>query len=198
MSNRRIEAVKQPPSQAGRISNQELATLIFLVTEIMFFMALFSAYLVIRSKTGNWVPPENVTLPIAATAMNTLALLASGVLLFVTQRKLSFTGQQSDSLNTTFAASILLGVWFVAYQGYEWFHLIKAGLTISSGLFAALFFVVIGSHAAHAIAGIAILVWLYSHYRKGTLKPEALRAAMWFWGLVVGVWPIIYWLVYLR
>lgn len=196
MSNRKIEAVV--PKKTRGISNQELATLIFLVTEVMFFMALFSAYLVIRSKTGNWVPPENVTLPIAATAVNTLALLASGILLFVTLRKFSFQGQQSKAIQTTFLAAILLGVWFVAYQGYEWFHLIKAGLTIASGLFAALFFVVIGSHAAHAISGIAILVWLYGHYKKGTLKPEALRAAMWFWGLVVGVWPLIYWLVYLR
>lgn len=197
MSNRTIATAKPLPKSQG-ISNQELGTLIFLVTEIMFFMALFSAYLVIRSKTGNWVPPENVTLPVAATAVNTLALLASGVALFVTLRHYTYTGRQTPSINNTFLAAIGLGVWFVAYQGYEWFHLIKAGMTISSNLFAALFFVVIGSHAAHAIAGIAILVWLYSHYQKGTLKPEALRASMWFWGLVVGVWPIIYWLVYLR
>lgn len=197
MSNRTISTVKPLPKNQG-ISNQELATLIFLVTEVMFFMALFSAYLVIRSKTGNWVPPENVTLPIVATAINTIALVASGVLLFITQRNFKQVGQQSEGLKMTFLAAIGLGVWFVAYQGYEWFHLIKLGLTIASGLFGALFFVVIGSHAAHAIAGIAILVWLYSHYQKGTLKPEALRAAMWFWGLVVGVWPIIYWLVYLR
>lgn len=197
MSNRTITTSKPLPKSKG-ISNQELATLIFLVTETMFFMALFSAYLVIRSKTGNWVPPENVTLPVATTAFNTVALILSGVALFITQKNFSFTGQQSKDLKMTFLSAIGLGVWFVAYQGYEWFHLIKAGMTISSNLFAALFFVVIGSHAAHAIAGIAILFWLYRHYDQGTLKPEALRASMWFWGLVVGVWPIIYWLVYLR
>lgn len=197
MSNRTIATAKPLPESRG-ISNQELGTLIFLVTEIMFFMALFSAYLVIRSKTGNWVPPENVTLPVTATALNTLALLVSGVALFMTQKNFTFVGQQSKALKTSFLAAIGLGIWFVAYQGFEWFQLIKEGMTISSNLFAALFFVVIGSHAAHAIAGIAILVWLYRHYQQGTLKPEALRASMWFWGLVVGVWPIIYWLVYLR
>ena len=59
------------------ISNKVLGMLIFVFTEVMFFTALISAFLVIKGDAP-WSIPHGVRLPILATAYNTMVLLFSG------------------------------------------------------------------------------------------------------------------------
>lgn len=190
------EALNLRPS--SKLSNQELGTLIFIGTEVMFFVALFSAYLVIRSKTGNWVPPNDILLPIATTGINTLALLISGVLLYLTQKEYALTNTPSSKSSFMFLSAIGLGVWFVGVQGYEWIQLVRLGLTINSGIFGACFFLIIGCHGIHALFAIGTMSWFYKDFSRGELATSSLKAMMIFWSFVVGIWPIIYWLVYIR
>ena len=53
----------------------------------MYFCALISSHTVIRSHVfGDWTPPMDIRLPIAATMFNTLVLIASGVLVYFAAR----------------------------------------------------------------------------------------------------------------
>src|SRR6202051_2088774 len=80
----------QPAPDTGkRLPNSVLATIIFVVTEIMFFAALMSAHTIARATVlgGVWPPAGHPRLPAQRTAFHTTILLLSGALLFVSSRR---------------------------------------------------------------------------------------------------------------
>lgn len=173
------------------IPSPVLGMLVFVVSELMFFMALVSTLLVIKATTNVFAPPESVRLPIVTTGFNTLVLLTSGVFLVLAGR--NFGSERSKSL---FSLAIITGAFFVAVQGYEWVNLIKYGMTMTSGIFGACFFLIIGIHGLHALGAIVALIACYRLYSRGTLQKEYLTAMQIFWGFVVLIWPLLYGLVY--
>ena len=93
--------------------------------------------------------------------------------------------------------SVLLGAFFVVFQGMEWVALLREGLTMTSSTHGAFFYLIIGSHALHAVGGLSVLSWAYLKLRRGNLVRSQLLAVSIFWYFVVGLWPILYWRVYL-
>ncbi len=174
-----------------------MGTIVFVLTEVMFFCALISAFNVIRSRVfGSWAPPFGITLPVAITALNTLVLLASGVFIHLAVRKAKGTGRISGEAGKLFLVSILLGALFVAIQGYEWVKLIGYGMSMTTGIFSATFFMLIGSHGAHALVAVLLMAIQFLRFKKGQLTVAGLEALRIFWGFIVLIWPILYGLVY--
>ena len=97
------------------IPNSILGMGIFITTEIMFFSGLISAYLVIKKNRITWTLPNNIQLPVEATALNTLVLLTSGWLMFMAGKKVA-TGNQTLARSWVIKAFIL-GTAFVVIQG---------------------------------------------------------------------------------
>ncbi len=172
------------------------ATLVLVITELMFFLALLSAYFVVKSRAFSlWVPPEDVRLPVVVTAVNTLILLGSGLSLIASERRYRDpkTRERAAQLYTQ---AMLMGALFVAVQGYEWIKLINLGFTISAGLFSATFFLLIGSHGAHAIGALLVMAALWPKIKRQTATLAQLRAMAIFWLFVVAVWPVLFGTVY--
>ena len=94
------------------------------------------------------------------------------------------------------AWATLLGEFFVVLQGYEWLRLLHYGMTMTSGIFGACFFLLIGTHGLHAAAAVIAMMWLYVKARRNTLRLDQLQAMQIFWLFVVGIWPVLYALVY--
>ena len=185
---------KKPP-----ISNGVLGMIIFIVSEIMFFAALISSYLVLRSGATEWPPWGQPRLPVVATAFNTLVLLASGWMLYKAFQQFTQPEPSIAKTQKFLGISILLGVFFVVFQGYEWMQLIQFGLTLTSSTYGGLFYLIIGTHALHAIAALLMLVHSYWKLRPAQtppLTPTDFAVPLVFWYFVVGVWPILYFLVY--
>ncbi|MBT4761136.1 MAG: hypothetical protein HOO06_05500 [Bdellovibrionaceae bacterium] len=176
------------------IPSNIFAMMIFVITEVMFFIGLISSFLVIRKDRGGWELPNNITLPVAMTGVNTFILLLSGVFLFLAAKKYSKTDVSTSS--KLVLVSSLLGLTFVAIQGYEWVSLMSYGLTVKSGIFSALFFLIIGSHGAHALIGAFVLLYGYVNLKKGHLGINGIYILQIFWFFIVGVWPLLYGLVY--
>ena len=175
-----------------------LGILIFDFTEIMFFCALVSSYLVIQSSTPDLETASRVTLPVVVTAVNTVALLLSGLFTVLAVLKYKKTKDAKAAQKLMLPAAVL-GATFVAVQGYEWIQLMSVGMTLTSGIFAALFFLLIGTHALHAVAGVAILAWAYVKLGKSgeeQLSYAGLITVQLFWIMIVGIWPVLYQLVY--
>jgi cytochrome c oxidase subunit 3 len=169
--------------------------LIFVATEVMFFSGLISAFVIGKSNAvGGWPPPGQPRLPIEETALNTAALLASGVLLYFANRAFLSDSSKTKGL---LAASIALGGFFVLFQGAEWVALIGEGLTLTSGQLGGFFYLLVGAHAVHVFAGFLILLYTYRQLASGDLDRFTFWPAQIFWYFVVGVWPILYWQVYL-
>jgi len=178
------------------IPHAVLGMLIFIATEVMFFAGLVSSFTVVRlsAEGGVWPPPGQPRLPVEETAINTAALLLSGVCLYWAQRAFKRSPAQAK---IPFLFTILLGIFFVAFQGAEWMALIGEGLTASSSLHGGFFYLIIGTHALHAIGALTALAFCYVKLLQNKLTPAGFWAMRLFWYFVVGVWPILYWRVYL-
>jgi cytochrome c oxidase subunit III len=180
------------------VASAVLGTSIFVIAELMFFTGLISAYLVIRAGTGSsWVPPEGIRLPVLTTAFNTLVLFASGACLFFAGQRFAKTETKDQAEGLLFRA-VLLGAFFVLFQGYEWVNLIRFGMTMKSGIFGATFFLLIGSHGIHAAAAVIAMLFIFFRLKAGRLRLDQLRAMQVFWAFVVGIWPFLYGLVYFQ
>jgi cytochrome c oxidase subunit 3 len=184
-------ARRRPPAVPSAV----LGTLLFVGTEAMLFVGLISAHTIVKSGTiGMWPPADQPRLPIEATAVNTVALLASGFLLYFASR--SFERDPARARGFLFG-SMLLGAVFVIFQGAEWVALVREGLTLTTSQHASFFYVIVGMHALHAIGGLVALVRVWLLMQAGELSASTLDAARAFWTFVVGLWPILYYLVYL-
>jgi cytochrome c oxidase subunit 3 len=180
------------------ISNARLGLLMFIAAESMLFAGLIGAFLVFRLGSGIWPPPFQPRLPVIVTGVNTLILLLSG---WSASRavKLLRSGLVSEVTRGLFAAA-LLGVVFLAVQGYEWIRLVQFGLTLSSGVYGATFYTLIGLHAAHVLGAVIWLAIVVAQTKSGILSPRrrtGVEICVLYWSFVVGLWPVLYGLVYL-
>jgi cytochrome c oxidase subunit III len=183
---------QQFPGKA--ISNGVIGMTLLIATEIMLFAGLISAYLV--NKAGaNWPPANQPRLPVEVTAVNTVLLMASAFTIYWFGKKYTEKGG-----NRLLVATILLGMSFVSIQGIEWVKLIDFGLTAKSSLYGAFFYTLIGFHGVHVCAGLLILLYLLFSIRKinnAQHSREVISTCSLFWYFVVGIWPVLYILVYL-
>lgn len=183
------------PPRETVASNAVVGMAIFLAAELMFFAALISAFTITRITTpGAWPPPGQVRLPIAATAVNTGVLVASGVALYFAQREYRVAAVRAAKM---LGVALGLGTAFVLFQGYEWVRLIGEGLTMRSGPAGSFFYLLVGAHALHAVAGLIALGAARAKAKRGQLGLGFFSATRLYWFFVVGLWPILYWRVYL-
>jgi heme/copper-type cytochrome/quinol oxidase subunit 3 len=183
-------------SRSQVLGNSAFGVLIFIVTELMFFASLISAYLIISAVAEAWPPEGQPRLPVLASALNSLVLFASGFVLFRGYRSFISEGHSERSIKLV-RLCLIFGAVFVAVQGFEWVRLLSYGLTMTSSQYGAFFYLIIGTHAIHAI-GALIGIWcLFVKLRAGALKQTSFQGVLFFWYFVVGIWPILYVLVYL-
>jgi heme/copper-type cytochrome/quinol oxidase subunit 3 len=94
------------------VRNSVLGMLLFIGAELMFFAGLISAFTITRAAVpaGAWRAMTEPMLPVAATAVNTAALVASGVLTWVAAGQHE---RRAPSAGRTLLAAWLLGAAFV-------------------------------------------------------------------------------------
>ena len=173
-----------------------LGMIIFVFCEIMFFAGMISAHMITRANAvdGIWPPPGSPMLPVTETAINTSFLFLSGILLHLGHRNF-----KDDKRKTRMylLASVFFGYLFVGLQGQEWAALIEAGLTFTSSTHGSFFYFVVGTHAVHAVGALLFMSYMLFLQLTGRLAETTFWAAEVFWYFVVGVWPIVFWQVYL-
>ena len=185
------------PERAKKlVSNGVLGMIVFVFVEVMLFAGFISAFVIIKSRAVGsvWPPPNQPRLPFESTAVNTTALIASGILLMLAHRAYL---RGNKAIGTRMLMATVLGAAFVALQGGEWLALIQEGLTITSSTYGSLFYTIIGAHAMHALAAILALTWAGMKLATGRLTGEILSTVAIFWYFVVLVWPFLYFVVYL-
>lgn len=184
------------PRRSPVVPSGVLAMLIFVFTEIMFFTGLVSAFLITRASIGPgaWPPPGQPRLPVATTALNTVALLLSAPLLFMALRALR---RAQPGVGLRLLSALALGVCFLFGQGREWVALLHEGLTLRSSIHGSFFYIIVGCHGLHALAALLALGWCGLRLRARTLRAEMLATVSVFWFFVVAVWPFLYYEIYL-
>jgi cytochrome c oxidase subunit 3 len=169
---------------------------VFVFTEVMLFAGFLSAYVIVRNAAppGSWPPADQPRLPFERTALNTLALLVSGVAVALAHRAERSRGQRAA--RTPLTVGVALGTLFLLLQGAEWAGLLAQGLTVSSSQVGGFFYLIIGVHAVHAVVALGLLFWCWRSLLAGRMPASRFGAAQLFWYFVVLVWPVLWLVVY--
>jgi len=184
-----------PQQRQPVVSSAVLGTLFFVVAEVMFFSGAISAYTISRAGAlpGTWPMPGQPRLPAGATALNTVLLLFSGLVLVFAHR---LYRRQSPIAHWVTLSAWALGAGFVALQGVEWVGLLRQGLTLTSSPLGSFFYLIVGAHALHAVIALLALGAAWVQMARGKLNPGLFFGAQTFWYFVVLLWPVIYARVY--
>jgi cytochrome c oxidase subunit 3 len=191
-----IEQRPDPVRRPKLMADSVMGMLLFVFAEIMMFAGLISAHRIVRSQVAGemWPPYGQPRLPVQETAVNTAALLVSGIVLVFAH--LAFK-KESSRARLPMLLALLLGIFFVGAQGTEWVALLGEGLTIQSSTYGGFFYLIVGAHGLHAIAAILALGWAWYQLEKGRLSASQLATVSVFWYFVVLLWPVLYLNVYL-
>ncbi len=182
------------------LSNARLAVLVLLGAETMLFSGLIGAFLVFRVGNVTWPPPSHIgiELPRLVTGINTALLLLSGYTMFQAHRAIQ--EDRAKQLRRWLLITGVLGLLFLGVQGSEWVQLIQKGLTLQSGVYGGIFYVLIGCHALHVLTAVIWLLVVYGLAVAGRFSAEhyvGVDTCTIYWVFVVALWPILYVLVYL-
>ena len=195
MAQNNTEVHERPP-----LSNARLAILVLLGAETMLFSGLIGAFLVFRVGNVTWPPPSHIgiELPRVVTGINTALLLLSGYTMFQAHRAIQ--KNLVKQLRSWLLITGVLGLLFLGVQGSEWVQLIRNGLTLQSGVYGGIFYVLIGCHALHVLTAVIWLFVVFGMAIVGRFSAEryvGVDTCTIYWIFVVALWPILYVLVYL-
>ena len=181
--------------------------IMFIASEVMFFLAWFWAYFdaalfatepVQYARTqllGAW-PPKGIETfdPWHLPLLNTLILLTSGTTITWAHHAL-LEGDRKGVLQGL-ALTVALGILFTICQAFEYSH---AAFGFSGHIYGATFFMATGFHGAHVIIGtIFLAVCLFRVYR-GHFTPQqhlGFEFAVWYWHFVDVVWLFLFAAIY--
>ena len=187
--------------------------LMFIASEVMFFVAWFWAFFDaslftgeaiqasrVAATGGTW-PPKDLAVfdPWHLPLVNTLILLTSGTT--VTWAHHALLNNDRQGLKMGLWATVLLGALFSVIQGYEYAHAAFAFSRDNGGnIYGSTFFMATGFHGFHVLVGtIFLLVCLIRAY-KGHFTPKqhfGFEAAAWYWHFVDVVWLFLFAAVYI-
>ncbi len=171
--------------------------LAFLVSEVAFFSTLIVVYLTFLGADQSGPTPAVLSLPLVICT--TVCLLSSSVTVHLAEKSLR-SGSRTAFLRW-WAATILLGIVFLAGTAYEWRNLIvRDGLTISRNMFGTTYYTLVGFHAFHVTVGVIVMLIVLGlalrHQVMGG-KQAGVELVSWYWHFVDGVWVVVFTVVYL-
>jgi cytochrome c oxidase subunit 3/cytochrome o ubiquinol oxidase subunit 3 len=172
--------------------------LAFLVSEVAFFGTLIFTYVYYLGKDSEGPTPAGA-LSLRLVLFTTACLLASSGTVHLAEKSLG-RGSQGHFVRW-WAATIALGVIFLAGTGFEWHELIyRHDLTISRNLFGSTYYTLVGFHALHVTGGVIVMLIVLGLALRGEVT-SANHAApglvSWYWHFVDGVWVVVFTVVYL-
>jgi len=171
--------------------------ILFIASEVMFFLAFFWAFFdaSLYPDTGVWPPADVEPFPaFDIPLINTMILLLSGCT--VTWAHAALLKGDRKNLINGLGVTIILGVAFTALQAYEYQH---ATFGFTDGIYSSTFYLATGFHGFHVLVGTCFLIVCWFRARAGHFKPDhhfGFEAAAWYWHFVDVVWLFLFICIY--
>ncbi len=182
--------------------------ILFIASEVMFFVAWFWAYFDASLFTGEAIqysrveatggvwPPKGIDSfdPWHLPLLNTLILLTSGTT--VTWAHHALLHNDRNGLKWGLITTVVLGFLFTCVQVFEYTH---ADFSYGGNIYGATFFMATGFHGAHVIIGTIFLLVCLFRALAGQFKPDhhfGFEAAAWYWHFVDVVWLFLFACIY--
>ena len=169
------------------------AIAIGLVSILMFFMALVSAFIVLRRGSDVWV---SVHFP-RILWLNTCILLGSSFTLETARRRLSLSDHAG--FRKFWFLTTALGFLFVAGQLIAWRQLVAQGVYITSNQASSFFYIFTAAHGVHLLGGVCALLYVsLRKFRETRITlPTAAEITSYYWHFMDGLWVFLLALLYL-
>jgi nitric oxide reductase NorE protein len=168
----------------------DLMIWVLIVSELLVFGAGLLAFLAVRLTDPAGFAAAQDQLHRVGAGINTLVLIASGWLA-ARAAGAAQAGRTSPARRQLLAAAGL-GLVFLGIKATEFAGLAGQGITTDTHAFFTFYYLLTGFHAAHVLAGVAILGLL--SFRPA---PDATENGAAFWHMVDLVWVILFPVIYL-
>ena len=179
----------QPPSR-GRVGMLSL-----IAGESAIFTIFVVAYIYYIGRSTYGPGPRILDIPI----FNSICLFSSSLTIVLAERAIS--RGRMRAFGWWWAATILLGLEFLAGTTIEWRELIfKDGLTIHTNLFGTTFYSLVGLHATHVVVGMIGLSVIMVFTLLGRVEQrhaERVEVFALYWHFVDAVWVVVFTVVYI-
>jgi cytochrome c oxidase subunit III len=179
-----VEEAKKPLS----MDPKKFGLWLFIVSIIMVFAALTSAYIV-RQAEGNWLIFELPQL----FWVNTIVIAVSSVTLHW-----AYLSARRDNLEAVKMATLLttvLGVAFIVGQFLAWGTLVKNNVYFVGNPSGSFVYVLSGLHGLHIVGGVVFLLVLSSSAMKYKINSKNLRQiemCATYWHFLGGLWLYLF------
>ncbi len=158
----------------------------------LFAYLLFSYFYIAAQATTPWPPAGAPKLGMAS--FGTLVLVAASLTVWWGER--GIMRGRPGQLRVGLAATLVLGVGFLALQLREWSD---KPFTISKDVYGSLFFTITGFHMAHVIVGVLVLSVVFAWSAAGFFSPRRylpVTIASTYWHFVDVVWLAVFFTFY--
>jgi len=179
----------EEPKATLAMHPKKFALWLFIVSIVMLFAALTSAYIV-KQADGNWL---SFKLP-GIFAINTAVIALSSVTMH-----LAYLGAKKDLLERIkwmLVLTIILGMIFLAGQYISWSELVKSNVYFVSNYASGSFiYVFTGLHGLHLVSGIIFLLITLVSSLKLRIHAKNLvqiEMCMTYWHFLGGLWLYLY------
>lgn len=183
----------------------------FLITEILFFGGLITAYIVLRGLYPDAFLYGSHMLDWQLGGLNTLVLLCSSLTMAFavhTAHEGNMKASFRHLILTILFGSVFLVVKYFEYKAKVDHHLIPGSDTFTftatdpnhAQIFFYLYFAMTGVHALHMIVGIGLVAWIARNVRAGKYTKDyysPVEMTGLYWHFVDIVWIFLYPLLYL-
>jgi len=198
MSNDSPGGASLPPTTEWRLPSVRRVAMISLITaESALFCIFLVAYAFYIGKSLNPpLPKEILDYPTLAS----VALLSSSGTIAFAEKALHRS--QLARFRCWWLVTILLGVTFLGYTAHEWYELIcYHHFTLATNVFGSTFYSLVGLHASHVVAGLFLLLLVFSMNLAGKIRVERehrehVEMVSWYWHFVDIVWIVVFLTVY--
>ncbi len=168
---------------------KKFALWLFIVSIVMLFAALTSAYIV-KQADGNWLSFELPKIFILSTAIIMISSLTM---------HLSYLAAKRDSLGRIkwlLFITVVLGFLFLLTQYMSWSELVKENVFFVSNYASGSFiYIFTGVHGLHLISGIIFLLITFGKSLKAEVHSKNLvliEMCMTYWHFLGGLWLYLY------
>ena len=197
-------------AEMGRIDHEgkKMGIWFFLFTEILFFGGMFLLYAIFRYRYADDFHRGAAGEDLSLGTVNTVILLTSSYTMALSLAAVR-AGKRLLSSRLQ-AATILMGLAFLAIKYLEWSGKIARGLypdspvllKLAKGeiLFYGLYYVMTGIHGLHVFIGCVVIAFMLFSTRVGRINKEnysRLENTALYWHFVDVVWIYLYPLFYL-
>lgn len=168
----------------------DLMIWVLIVSELLVFGAGLAAFLAVRLTDPEGFATAQDALHRSGAGLNTVVLITSGALAAFALRLREDARRGAARLALLGAA--LLGVVFLIVKSAEYASKAADGIAWDTHPFFTFYYLLTGFHAAHVVAGVAVLLlvaWQDS--------PRNIEAGAAFWHMVDMVWVLLFPVIYL-